>query len=229
MDHPTCHLLTLVSFSGERSTRLGYNWAGWAPFGLYCPAGKESTITWLTTLVIAIGLGMDAFAVALTVGSRAQSLSFRPLFRLSFHFGWFQFLMPVIGWFLGSRVAHYIKDYDHWLAFGLLALIGGKMIRESLSNSHDNRELNDPTRGWTLVALSVATSIDALAVGLSMAFIGIEVWVPSVIIGLVAAAMTLIGMVFGKRLGTRFGRRMELIGGIILIGIGIKIVIEHLW
>ena len=137
--------------------------------------------------------------------------------------------MPVIGWYLGSRVAHYIKDYDHWLAFGLLVLIGGKMIREALSHGHENRTPSDPTRGWTLVVLSIATSIDALAVGLSMAFLGIEIWVPSVIIGLVAAAMTLVGMVFGKRLGTRFGKRMELIGGIILIGIGIKIVIEHLW
>lgn len=185
-------------------------------------------MNWLTTLLIAVGLGMDAFAVSLAVGSQRQSLSFRPLFRLSFHFGWFQFLMPVIGWYLGSRIEQYFKDFDHWIAFALLALIGVKMIREALSDDRGHLSRSDATRGWTLVALSVATSIDAFAVGLSMSFLGIDVWIPSVIIGLVAAAMTLVGMVYGKRLGLRFGRRMELIGGIVLIGIGIKIVVEHL-
>jgi len=185
-------------------------------------------MTWFTTLIIAVGLGMDAFAVALAAGAQRRSLSFRPLFRLSFHFGLFQFLMPVIGWFFGSQIERYIRDYDHWLAFGLLALIGVKMIRESFSSEHDRAARTDPTRKWALVALSVATSIDALAVGLSMAFLGVSIWIPSVIIGLVAAAMTAIGMTFGNQLGTRFGRRMELIGGLILIGIGIKILFEHL-
>ena len=185
-------------------------------------------MTWLTALVIAVGLGMDAFAVALAVGARSSTLSFRPLFRLSFHFGLFQFLMPVIGWFCGSQIERYIRDFDHWLAFALLAFIGGKMIWESASSDHTAEAASDPTRKWSLVALSVATSIDALAVGLSMAFLQVEIWTPSVIIGLVAATMTAVGMVFGRQLGIRFGKRMELIGGLVLIGIGIKIVLEHL-
>ncbi|MCP4583651.1 MAG: manganese efflux pump [candidate division Zixibacteria bacterium] len=182
---------------------------------------------WLTILIIALGLAMDAFAVSIAVGSRLRSLSFRPLFRLSFHFGLFQFMMPVIGWYLGSRIEHLMKDYDHWIAFGLLFIIGAKMIYESIAKSDDDKRLNDPTRKWSLIILSVATSIDALAVGLSIALLGIEVWSASIIIGIVACVMTAIGMVFGRKLGAIFGKRMEFIGGIILIGIGIKIVIEH--
>jgi len=184
-------------------------------------------MTWFTTLTLAIGLGMDAFAVALAVGARQPGLKFRPLFRLSFHFGLFQFMMPVIGWYGGSQVERYIKDFDHWLAFALLCLIGGKMVWESMTADHDTASSSDPTRKWSLVALSVATSIDALAVGLSMAFLQVAIWTPSVIIGIVAAAMTSVGMISGRRLGVRFGKRMELVGGLILIGIGIKIVLEH--
>jgi putative Mn2+ efflux pump MntP len=170
---------------------------------------------------------MDAFAVSIAVGSRLKAISFRPLFRLSFHFGLFQFMMPVIGWYFGSRIEHLMRDYDHWIAFGLLFTIGAKMIYESITKSDEDRSLKDPTRKWSLVVLSVATSIDALAVGLSIALLGIEVWTASIIIGIVACVMTAIGMVFGRNLGAIFGKRMEFIGGMILIGIGIKIVIEH--
>jgi putative Mn2+ efflux pump MntP len=185
-------------------------------------------MTWLTTLIIAVGLGMDAFAVALAVGCRRRTLAFRPLFRLSFHFGLFQFLMPLVGWYVGAQVDQYFLAVDHWIAFILLALIGAKMIRESFADSEDPCAAGDPTRKWSLVALSVATSIDALAVGLSMAMIGVDVWFPSVIIGIVALIMTAVGMIFGRQLGVRFGRRMELVGGLILIGIGVKIVVDHL-
>jgi putative Mn2+ efflux pump MntP len=171
---------------------------------------------------------MDAFAVALAVGARRQTLTFRPLFRLSFHFGLFQFLMPVIGWYGGSQIEQHIRGFDHWVAFVLLGFIGGKMIWESVSFDHTAPAASDPTRKWSLIALSVATSIDALAVGLSMAFLQVEIWTPSLIIGVVAATMTATGMIFGRRLGVRFGKRMELLGGLILIGIGIKIVLEHL-
>jgi putative Mn2+ efflux pump MntP len=183
---------------------------------------------WSTNLLIAIGLGMDAFAVSLAVGACRTSLKFRPLFRLSFHFGLFQFLMPIIGWWLGQTVDQYIRDYDHWIAFILLAGIGAKMIKESREAATDRANQVDHTRGWTLVLLSIATSIDALAVGLSMAFLGVAIWIPSVIIGIVAAAMTAFGMICGGRLGCLFGKRMELIGGLILIGIGLKILFEHL-
>ena len=135
--------------------------------------------------------------------------------------------MPILGWLAGLSVREYIEAYDHWVAFGLLGFIGGKMIFESREMKPDKKQ-GDPTRGWTLVGLSVATSIDALAVGLSMAMLGVSVWVPSVIIGVVAGVMSALGMHLGRRLGQVFGQRMELVGGLVLVGIGVKILVEHL-
>ncbi|MBI5869298.1 MAG: manganese efflux pump [candidate division Zixibacteria bacterium] len=171
---------------------------------------------------------MDCFAVAIAVGSTQPKLSPRRLFRLSWHFGLFQLLLTVVGWYLGSGISQYIHTYDHWLAFGLLAYVGVRMIRESISTQPDRRMAPDPTRGWTLIILSIATSIDAFAVGLSMAFLGVLIWMPSAVIGAVTVVMTIVGMLFGRTLGAAFGKRMTLIGGIILIGIGVKIVINHL-
>jgi putative Mn2+ efflux pump MntP len=184
-------------------------------------------MTWISIISIAVALGMDAFAVAISAGSQFPQVTPRRLFRLSFHFGLFQFMMPIIGFWAGSTISDYIKDYDHWVALGLLCIVGGKMIKESLADDDCDKKPPDPTKGWTLVVLSVATSIDALAVGLSMAFLGVAVWMPSVIIGVVALMMTAVGMFFGSRLGMLFGRRAGLIGGLILIGIGVKILIEH--
>jgi len=186
-------------------------------------------MTWITIFGIALGLAMDAFAVSIAVGSKLKRLSFRPLFRLSFHFGLFQFMMPVLGWYFGSKIEHIMRDFDHWVAFGLLFIIGAKMIRESFNKDDNKKPLNDPTRKWTLIILSIATSIDALAVGLSIALLGIEIWFISLVIGLVAFVMTAIGMTFGRKLGSRFGKRMEFLGGLILIGIGLKIVIDHIY
>lgn len=177
---------------------------------------------------IALALAMDAFAVAIAVGSRLERLGFHPVFRLSFHFGLFQFMMPIIGWFVGSQIARWIHDYDHWVAFWLLSFIGAKMIHESMRRDDDKSTLTDPTRKWSLIVLSIATSIDALAVGLSVALLNTPILFPSIIIGIVAALMTAMGMAFGKRLSSRFGKRMELVGGLILIAIGIKIVADHL-
>ncbi|MFZ5981680.1 MAG: manganese efflux pump MntP family protein [Candidatus Zixiibacteriota bacterium] len=186
----------------------------------------------ITIIAIAVGLGMDAFAVAIAVGSQRERLSFRPVFRLSFHFGLFQFMMPVIGWLVGEQVTRYISAYDHWVAFLLLLFIGGKMIYESFKGGDGpavNIAGNDPTRKWQLILLSVATSIDALSVGFSLALLNIEIVYISVIIGMVAAAMTVVGMVFGRLLGMKFGRCMAFAGGLILIGIGTKILIEHIF
>lgn len=184
-------------------------------------------MTGLTIFGIALGLAMDAFAVAIVVGSMPGCFAPRPLFRLSFHFGLFQFMMPVIGWYLGSRLDQYFHSIDHWVAFGLLAWIGGRMVYQSFRERSREILPADPTRKWSLVGLSVATSIDALAVGLSMAFLGVEVWTPSIIIGVVAAAMTAIGMALGCKLGPKLGKHTERIGGLILIAIGVKIVLEH--
>jgi putative Mn2+ efflux pump MntP len=188
----------------------------------------SDTRPWPTLLGIALGLAMDAFAVAIATGLTLPEVTRRHTFRLAFHFGLFQFLMPVLGWFAGSQLAAYIGGFDHWLAFGLLAFVGGKMLWESRHDEEARRDRRDPTRGWTLVTLSLATSIDALAVGLSLAFLGESIWAPSVVIGLVAAALTTVGLKFGSRFGSRCGKWAEILGGCVLLLIGARILAGHL-
>lgn len=178
---------------------------------------------------IAIGLAMDAVAVAIATSVALRHISGRQYFRLSFHFGLFQFLMPIIGWLAGETLAARFLSFSNVLAFLLLAFVGGKMIRESLRrDSGEDHLRGDPTRGLSLVSLSLATSMDALAVGISFALLSVDVWYPAVIIGLVAGVLTLIGMRLGYRLGTRFGHRMEILGGVILLGIGLRILLQSL-
>jgi manganese efflux pump family protein len=184
-------------------------------------------VSTLTLLGIAIGLAMDAFAVAIGAGLQLCGATPRQTFRLAWHFGLFQAFMPIIGWLAGRTVAQYIAPVDHWIAFGLLAFIGGKMIWEAFHHDED-AEVCDPTKGWRLVMLSIATSIDALAVGLSLALLDVSIWWPALVIGVVAGVLTTIGMELGKRFGALLGRRMEIVGGVILIGIGVKILVEHL-
>jgi len=181
----------------------------------------------ITLIGLALALAMDAFAVALGTGTILARLTGRHLFRLGFHFGLFQALMPVIGWLAGQTVMQWVSAWDHWIAFGLLALIGGRMILEACSDEEKSDE-RDPTRGLSLVMLSIATSIDALAVGFSLSVIGVSIWLPALVIGLVAGALTVIGMLVGDRIGSRWGSRVEILGGLVLISIGVKILIEHL-
>jgi putative Mn2+ efflux pump MntP len=182
-------------------------------------------------LGMAVALSMDAFAVSISAGIVLPKVTGRHLFRMAFHFGLFQFLMPLIGWLLGRLVVDYISHFDHWVAFGLLSFVGGKMIFEAFEKeSTQDDERKDPTRGWSLILLSVATSIDALAVGLS---IGCQeprqgVLVPATAIGLVCAAISAVGMFLGKRVGVLLGKRAEFVGGLILIGIGTNILFNHL-
>lgn len=178
-------------------------------------------------ILIAFGLAMDAFAVSIASGLVIKRLTARHVFRAAFHFGLFQALMPALGWLAGTTIAPFIQAWDHWVALTLLGFIGGKMLIGSRSKD-GNDQPSDPTRGWRLVTLSIATSIDALAVGLSLAMLRVQIWLPAVIIGLVAAAMSGLGISFGSRLGRRWGRRAEVGGGIMLIGIGIRIVVTHL-
>lgn len=177
---------------------------------------------------IALGLAMDAFSVAIGVSIALGGTSRRQTFRLAWHFGLFQALMPIIGWAAGTSVRPWIEQWDHWLAFALLSIVGGRMIYESLRGDNGEPNRTDPTRGWSLVVLSIATSIDALAVGLSFAALGVRVWIPSAIIGLTAGVMTLLGTFGGRALGARFGSRMAVVGGIVLIAIGVWILFEHL-
>ena len=185
-------------------------------------------MSWLNILGIAVGLAMDALAVSIAAGLVIDPLTRRHVFRLAFHFGLFQFMMPVIGWLAGTTLAGRIHPYDHWVAFGLLVLIGGKMLWESRRKGGAPSAVRDPTRGWALVALSVATSIDALGAGLSMAFLEVSIWLPSVVIGLVAAGFTWVGIRFGRRLGGRCRRWAEVLGGLVLLAIGVRILVTHL-
>ncbi|MFH1567431.1 MAG: manganese efflux pump MntP family protein [Gemmatimonadota bacterium] len=183
---------------------------------------------WLPLLAVAVALAMDAFAVAVVAGLTVNPLTGRRVFRLAFHFGLFQAMMPAFGWLAGAAVHRYIADLDHWVAFGLLTAIGARMAWEAWHGEPEGLSAPDPTSGWQLVLLSVATSIDALAVGLSLAMLGEAIARPAVIIGIVAAAFTAGGMLLGRRIGALWSRRVGIVGGLILVAIGVKIVVEHL-
>lgn len=194
---------------------------------LFSDAAK-GILSYVILFGIALGLAMDAFSVAIGVSIALGGTSKRQTFRLAWHFGLFQALMPIIGWMAGTSVRPWIERWDHWLAFVLLGAVGGRMILDSLRGDGAGPQRSDPTRGWSLVVLSVATSIDALAVGLSFAALGVRVWTPAAVIGITAAAMTLLGTLGGRALGNRFGSRMAVVGGIVLIAIGIWILFEHM-
>ncbi len=181
----------------------------------------------LTLLGTAVALGMDAFAVGAVVAATLETVTFRHTFRLTWHFGLFQALMTIIGWLGGAGLSALLFGMNDWIAFGLLAIIGANMLRESKHPEERGRDF-DPTRGWSLVGLSVATSIDALAVGVSLSLIGVgPIWTPALVIGLAAFIMTLLGMKLGKTAGVFLGRWAEKIGGVVLIAIGLRILVQH--
>jgi putative Mn2+ efflux pump MntP len=184
-------------------------------------------MSFIELLLIALSMAMDAFAVCLAAGALQQTQGVRPAFRLSFHFGLFQFIMPVLGWLAGETIEPLIQNYDHWVAFGLLAFIGLRMIYSAWRGA-DEEHPPDPSRGWTLVMLSIAVSIDALAIGLSLGLLGILVWYPALLIGLVTGALSLVGLNIGNRFGRELGKLVEVVGGVVLIAIGLRIAISHL-
>jgi len=184
-------------------------------------------MSWIRLLGIAVALAMDAFAVAVVAGLSLEVLTKRHLFRLSFHFGLFQALMLTIGWFVGHALYALVAAAAHWVAFALLVLVGGNILRQAFRPVDKTRTALDPTSGWQLVFLSVATSIDALVVGLSLAMIGVSITISASVVGLVAAALTLLGMPLGNRVGVLWGKRMEVFGGLILIGIGFSSLWDH--
>ena len=182
----------------------------------------------LSIFLIALGLAADCFAVAFSGSITMRNLSFLQVFRASLSFGIFQALMPILGWLAGRTVVELIAGYDHWVAFVLLALVGGKMIWESFHSEEDRRENDDITRGLLLLTLSVATSIDALAVGLTFAFLEVNIILASSTIGGVTFVATTIGFLLGRRAGKLIGRRAETVGGMVLIGIGLRILLTHI-
>ncbi|MDD1656625.1 MAG: manganese efflux pump MntP family protein [Methanomicrobiales archaeon] len=174
-------------------------------------------------LLIAVGLAMDCFAVALVAGVAQGKSRIRNAIRIALAFGSFQSGMLILGWWAGTLVLGIIAPFDHWVAFGLLALIGVKMVRES---REEEEAPSDLTLG-TLLLLSVATSIDSLAVGISLAVLSPEVLVPAVIIGAVTFGIALAGALLGGRIREAYGRMMVMAGGLLLIGIGVRILLEH--
>ncbi len=184
-------------------------------------------MSFLVIFLIALSMAMDAFAVCLGAGTMNECIGPRPTFRLAFHFGLFQFLMPVLGWFAGMTIVRYIANYDHWVAFALLAFVGIRMVRSGFSAVEDKVK-TDPSRGWTLILLSIAVSIDALAVGFSLGMMEVTIWYPAVVIGVVTALISWLGLRLGNKLGEKFGQRMEVIGGIVLLLIGVRILLMHL-
>ena len=183
----------------------------------------------LEILLIAIGLAMDAFAVSICKGLSMKKMNWKKAenftdFRLPF--GVFQALMPVIGYYLGTTFESLVTKVDHWIAFILLALIGGKMLKEAFDNNSEG--YNDSVNFKTMVILAIATSIDALAVGITFAFLQTNIVLAAILIGLVTFILSVIGVKIGNQFGIKYEKRAEIIGGIILILIGIKILLEHL-
>jgi putative Mn2+ efflux pump MntP len=182
----------------------------------------------ITIFLLAVALGVDAFSVAIGISAASDyGKSWQPVLRLASFFGVFQFAMPIIGWLAGLTIVNIIAGYDHWVAFALLTYVGCKLIWEALKKEEE-KETNDQTKGLPLLLLSIATSIDALAVGFSFSVLKEQILFPAVIIGIVCFFMTVTGMLFGKGLARIFGKKVGIFGGVVLIKIGVKIIVDHL-
>lgn len=182
-----------------------------------------------TIIIIGIGLAMDAFSVSVTDGIILKKPSLWGASKIALFFGGFQFMMPVLGYLLGSAFARYITAFDHWIAFVLLGFIGAKMIWEAIHDDDECNEIKNPLDTYTLFILAIATSIDALAVGVTFATMAVSVIFASTIIGIITFFICLLGVCLGSWCGNRLGNKAEIVGGLVLIGIGIKILIEHLF
>lgn len=182
-------------------------------------------MSFIELFLIAVGLSMDAFAVSVCKGLSVKRLSPKHALLVGIYFGGFQFLMPVIGYLLGFRFEHIITNIDHWIAFVLLAFIGGNMIKESFGKSE---ELNDDFSFKTMLMMAVATSIDALAVGITFAFLSVRILPSAGLIGITTFIISGAGIYIGNVFGAKYKSKAELAGGVILILIGVKILLEHL-
>lgn len=181
-----------------------------------------------TILLVALALAMDAFAVSIASGFAVRRLHIRHALTMAGSFGAFQAVMPLIGWLCGMRLRGWIAEVDHWVAFGLLTFVGGKMIVEAFGIEEAEKKTN-PFALRVLLVLSVATSLDALAAGLSFAFLGVAITTPILIIGAVTFCMSFAGVALGARGGHLFEKKIEVLGGLILIAIGLKILLSHLF
>ena len=185
-------------------------------------------MTFLPLVLIALGVSADAFAVALTKGLHMRRFNLRHAVIIALTFGLFQAVMPLLGWLLGTQFARYITEFDHWVAFGLLLLVGGKMLWEAFSAHEDTERDFDRLDVRQLIVLAVATSIDALAVGITFAFVEVSIGWAVALIGVTTAVLAFVGVVVGRRVGARFGKPAEIVGGVVLILIGTRILLQHL-
>jgi len=184
-------------------------------------------MSFLEMILIAIGLAMDASAVSIAAAASGYANDIRAIFRIAFHFGLFQGIMPLLGWVLGSTVVDYVSAWDHWIAFILLGIVGVQMIHSGI-RPREGKMMIDPSKGWTLVTLSIATSIDALAAGLSFSVLSVSIWLPCLLIGLITMILSVLSTRIGKTAGRWLGQRVEILGGLILFGIGFKILFSHI-
>ncbi len=183
------------------------------------------TLSILEIIILGIGLSMDAFAVSVCKGLSSKKLSFKHALLAGLYFGLFQAIMPLIGYFLGSQFEHLIQNVDHWIAFALLAILGIKMIIEAFKKEE---KMDDSFKFNRMIILALATSIDALAVGITFSVLNISIWLAVLIIGLITFCLSTIGVKLGHLFGSKFQKPAEILGGIILILIGLKILLEHL-
>jgi len=181
----------------------------------------------LNNLLIATGLSMDSFAVSVASGTLIKQSKLKNAARIAFVLAFFQGLMPVLGWFAGKEATQYICDYDHWAAFALLTLISGKMLYEALKTDENNKKNFNPLKITVLIGLGIATSIDALIVGVSLAFVGVDILLPALIIGLVTFIFSFSGVWFSLWISKRINNKIEILGSIVLFAIGLKILLEH--
>jgi len=185
-------------------------------------------MNYLTIIIIAIGLSFDTFAVSISSGLLKKDIMFLSALKIAFSLAFFQSVMPLLGWLAGTGIKDSIKSFDHWVAFSLLAIIGLKMIYESLRpEKHKNG--TDPLNYYYILGISIATSLDALFVGFSFAFLDFPIYASMLIIGGITFLISMSGILFGKKTGNKYGKKMEILGGLILIVIGAKILIEHLY
>lgn len=180
----------------------------------------------LDLVLIGIGLSFDTFAVSISTGLTVSKIRFWQGIRIALVLAFFQSLMPFLGWLGGIQIAKLIENYDHWIAFGLLSFLGIKMILESFKASEDKKF--NPMLMSVLIDMAIATSIDALVIGFSLAFINTNIYSALLIIGIITFLVAMFGMLLGKNVNGKFGKKVEILGGFILIGIGIKVLINHL-
>jgi putative Mn2+ efflux pump MntP len=174
--------------------------------------------------LVGLGLAMDAFAVSIVTGISLRDIKLKHALKTGLFFGLFQFIMPLLGFLAGSAVSKFVERFDHWVVFGLLMFIGGKMIYDAVTGSGE--EAVNLTNTGKLLLLAIATSIDALAVGVSFALIGVNIWLASGIAGVVTLVLCVFGVLMGKRLGDKFQKKAMILGGAVLCAIGIKILID---